>query len=63
MSTASRSAARRLPAAAGLLFTLIGQIHVPPAGEAVLEVPLALAVAQQDEGPHSAEGVPCLGGL
>ena len=39
---------------AGLLFPLSGQIHVPPAGEAVLEVPLALAVAEQHERPHAA---------
>ena len=37
---------------AGLLFPLSGQVDVPPAGEAVLQIPLALAVAEQDERPH-----------
>ena len=30
----------------------LGEVHVDPAGEAILEVPRALAVAQQDERGH-----------
>ncbi len=41
-----------LAAAAGLGLSGWGKIHVHPAGEAVLEIPLALAVAEQDERRH-----------
>ena len=34
-----------------------GQIHVDPTGEAVLQVPLALAVAEEDEGRHGGSGL------
>src|SRR5678815_4919883 len=33
---------------------LFAEINVPPAGKAILKVPLRLAVAQQDEGRHQA---------
>ena len=36
-----------------LLRALLGDVDVPPAGEAVLEVPGGLAVADQDEGRHA----------
>ena len=39
----------QLPAAHGLAAALVGQVDVDPAGEEVLGVPLALAVAEQDE--------------
>ncbi len=39
----------QLAAAARLGLALGGQVDVDPAGEAVLEVPLALAVAEEDE--------------
>ncbi len=51
-STPRPASAMSAPGRPGLLFSLGREIHVPPAGEAVLEVPLALAVAEQDEGPH-----------
>src|SRR5690606_13368647 len=44
--------AHQLAAADGLLAALLGQGHVHPAGEEVLGVPVALAVAQQDQGRH-----------
>ena len=34
---------------ARLFLALLGQAHVPPAGEAVFQVPLALAVADEDQ--------------
>jgi hypothetical protein len=37
----------------GLGLAPVGQVDVDPAGEAVLEVPLALAVAQQDQARHA----------
>ncbi len=37
------------PAAARFVATLLGQVDVDPTGEQVLEIPLALSVAQQDE--------------
>ena len=40
---------------------LLGKIDVPPAGEAVLKVPLRLAVPQENERRHQAVGL--LGGL
>ncbi len=33
---------------------LVGEIDVPPAGEAVFEIPLRLAVTEQDERRHQA---------
>ena len=44
--------ARLLTAAPRLRLARRRQVDVHPAGEAVLEVPLALAVAQEDEGGH-----------
>ncbi len=43
-----------VPAERASFSPLSGQVHVPPAGETVLEVPLALTVAQQHERPHAA---------
>src|SRR4249919_620902 len=40
--------------AAGLGDALLAKVDVPPAGESILEVPLRLAVAQQDERRHQA---------
>jgi len=40
------------PGGARFLRALFGHVDIPPAGEAVLEVPLRLAVAEQDEGRH-----------
>src|SRR4030095_16341383 len=37
-----------------LLNALVGQVGVPPAGKAILPVPLRLAVPQQDERRHQA---------
>ena len=34
---------------AGLVLALLGQVDIPPAGEAVFEVPLALAVADENQ--------------
>ncbi len=48
--------AQQLAGAPGLPFALGRQVHVHPAGEAVLEVPLALAVAEQDKVRHGACG-------
>ncbi len=36
----------------GLRLALLRQVHVPPAGEAVLQIPLGLAVTEEDEGGH-----------
>jgi hypothetical protein len=47
-------AADQLAALARLGLALGGQVDVDPAGEAVFEVPLALAVAKQDEGRQGA---------
>ena len=48
-----------LPAALGLGPALVAQGYVDPAGEEVLGVPDALAVAQQDEGVrHAAQPSP-----
>src|SRR5262245_53937567 len=45
--------AAHLPSGSGLLPALLRQIHVGPAGEAVLAIPGALAVAQKDELMHA----------
>ena len=42
----------QLAALPGLGLSRFGEVHVHPAGEAVFEVPLALAVAQQDQDRH-----------
>ena len=42
------------PRAPRFLDPLVGQPDVPPAGEPILQIPLRLAVAQQDEGRHQA---------
>jgi hypothetical protein len=48
-----------LPAGLARLGTaLLGDVHVHPAGEAVVEVPLALAVAQQDESGGHIQFIP-----
>jgi hypothetical protein len=44
----------QLARAAGLLDALGGEVDVPPAGEAILEVPLRLAVPQEHERWHQA---------
>jgi hypothetical protein len=36
----------------GLGHALVGQVDIPPAGEAVFQVPLALAVADEDQLGH-----------
>src|SRR3546814_4619856 len=36
----------------GLRYALFGDIDIPPAGEAVFEIPLRLAVADEDELGH-----------
>jgi hypothetical protein len=41
---------QQLPAAPGLRLAGLGQVHVHPAGEQVLQVPVALAVPEQDQG-------------
>ena len=46
------SAARRRPGLAGLLLAGGGQVDVPPSGEAVLEVPKALAVTGEYKSGH-----------
>jgi hypothetical protein len=38
--------------APGLGLALSGEVDVNPAGKAVVEIPLALAVAQQDQAGH-----------
>ena len=43
-----------------LFDTLVGQVDIPPAGEAVFEVPLALAVANENELWHLPSGFPAL---
>ena len=49
MSKRSPSALRHCPAALASLDALFGQIGVFPAGEQVLQVPVALAVAHEHE--------------
>jgi hypothetical protein len=44
--------------AAGFVATLVGQVDVDPAGEEVLQVPLALAVAKQHEGVRHSRILP-----
>ena len=41
-----------LAGAPGLGLALSGEVNVNPAGEPVVEIPLALAVAQQDQAGH-----------
>ena len=48
-SGATPAAAMRRPRGDGLGSSLLGEVGVVPAGEEVLEVPRALAVAEQDE--------------
>ena len=53
-TSGSRSVlAQQLAAAPGLGLALGGQVDVDPAGEQVLRVPLALAVPEQHQRPHS----------
>ena len=43
----------------GFLDTLFGDIDIPPAGEAVLEIPFRLAMAKQDQLGHRLSLILC----
>ena len=49
MSNLMPCACKLLAGALGFLDALLGQVDVAPAGEEVLQVPFALAVADEDE--------------
>ncbi len=61
----STPAAREIRAAApGFLATMVGEVDVDPPGEEVLQVPVALAVAQQHErGRHGHSSSGSWGGV
>src|SRR4051794_32932474 len=46
--------AQQAPGGSGLVDPGWRQVDIPPAGEAVLQVPLRLAVPQENEGRHQA---------
>jgi len=49
--------AQQAPGGGGFLAALFGEVHVHPAGEAVIQVPLALAMAQQYEFAGHCDGL------